>query len=132
MQGECEAGEAEEQRKGGKLAKLEEAVAELDKGLVKIRTQVDIKKSSIKDEEGRVTACKAELTQVRVAVFFCLFYFINFLQLEASLTEKKAQVEEINASHKTVKDKGSVWKQSLTELSGGQRSVSRLCLSSLH
>ncbi|KAF8207243.1 condensin complex subunit SMC2 [Mycena galopus ATCC 62051] len=74
LQRECDAAE----RKGGKLAKLEEAVAELDKGLVKTRTQVDLKKGSIKDEENR---------------------------LEASLTEKKAQVDELNASHKTVKDK---------------------------
>jgi hypothetical protein len=46
LQRECDAAEGEkknveenrnqEQRKGGKLAKLEEAVAELDKGLVKI------------------------------------------------------------------------------------------------
>ncbi|KAJ7499399.1 condensin complex subunit SMC2 [Mycena latifolia] len=98
LQGECEAAEGEkkdveekrnqEQRKGGKLAKLEEAVAELDKGLVKIRTQVEMKKDSIKDEQGRVTTCGAELTQ-----------------LETSLAEKKAQVEVLNASHKTVKDK---------------------------
>ncbi|KAJ7083090.1 condensin complex subunit SMC2 [Mycena belliarum] len=98
LQHECEAAEGEkkeveekrnrEQRKGGKLAKLEEAVADLDKGLVKIRTQVEMKKTSIKDEQGRVTACKAELAQ-----------------LEASLTEKKDQVEALNASHKTVKDK---------------------------
>ncbi|KAJ6544185.1 condensin complex subunit SMC2 [Mycena capillaripes] len=98
LQGECDAAEGErkdveekrnqEQRKGGKLAKLEEAVAELDKGLVKIRTQVDLKKTSIKDEEGRVAVCQGELTQ-----------------LEASLTEKKTQVERLNASHKEVKDK---------------------------
>jgi hypothetical protein len=46
LQRECDAAEGEKknveekrnqkQRKGGKLAKLEEAVAELDKGLVKI------------------------------------------------------------------------------------------------
>ncbi|KAJ6577315.1 condensin complex subunit SMC2 [Mycena capillaripes] len=98
LQRECDAAEGEkkeveekrnqEQRKGGKLAKLEEAVADLDKGLVKIRTQVDLKKTSIKDEDGRVATCQAELNQ-----------------LEASLTEKKAQVEALNASHKTVKDK---------------------------
>ncbi|KAJ7671669.1 condensin complex subunit SMC2 [Mycena polygramma] len=98
LHSECDAAESEkkeveekrnqEQRKGGKLAKLEEAVTELDKGLVKIRTQVDLKKASIKEEEGRAANCVVELKQ-----------------LEVSLTEKKAQVEALNASHKTVKDK---------------------------
>jgi structural maintenance of chromosome 2 len=84
LQGECDAAETEkkdveekrnqEQRKGGKLAKLEEAVAELDKGLVKIRTQVDLKKTSIKDEDGRVAACQAELKQVRPN-YLILVYF---------------------------------------------------------
>ncbi|KAJ7157050.1 condensin subunit [Mycena crocata] len=51
LQGECDAVESEkkeveekhnqEQAKGGKLAKLKEAVGELDKSLVKIRTQVE-------------------------------------------------------------------------------------------
>ncbi|KAJ7446895.1 condensin complex subunit SMC2 [Mycena galericulata] len=98
LQRECDAAEGEkkeveekrkqEQRKGGKIAKLEETVTELDKGLVKVRTQVDIKNKSIKDEEGRVATCRAELAQ-----------------LEESLTEKKEQVDSLNASHKTVKDK---------------------------
>ncbi|KAJ6583189.1 condensin complex subunit SMC2 [Mycena sp. CBHHK59/15] len=98
LQSECDAAEEDkkkveekrnqEQRKGGKLAKLEEAVAELDKGLVKIKTQVDIKKGTIKDEEGRMVASQEELSQ-----------------LEASLTEKKTQVDTLTASHKAVKDK---------------------------
>ncbi|KAJ7056661.1 condensin complex subunit SMC2 [Mycena amicta] len=78
----------QEQKKGGKLAKLEESVAELDKELTKIRTQVDIKNESIKDEEGRVEACKKELTE-----------------LESGIKDKKVQVEQVNASHKTVMDK---------------------------
>ena len=54
----------EEMRKGGKLSKLEAQVAELDKELVKIQTQIDIKKTSIKDEEGRMTNAKDELREV--------------------------------------------------------------------
>ncbi|KAF7375113.1 Structural maintenance of chromosomes protein [Mycena sanguinolenta] len=98
FQHECDAAEAEkqeveekrnrEQAKGGKLAKLEETVTQLDKDLVRTRTQVDLKKTSIKDEEARVAGCRAELTQ-----------------LEASLAEKKTQVDELNTAHKTVKDK---------------------------
>jgi structural maintenance of chromosome 2 len=74
FQRECDAAEGEkqeveekrnqEQRKGGKLAKLEEDLAELDKGLVKTRTQFDLKKTSIKDEETRAATCLAELKQV--------------------------------------------------------------------
>ncbi|KAJ7123064.1 condensin complex subunit SMC2 [Mycena epipterygia] len=106
LQSECDAAEDEkkaveekrnqEQRKGGKLAKLEEAVAELDKGLVKIRTQVDLKRGTIKDEGSRATTCQTELTQ-----------------LEDSLADKQAQVEELNASHKTVKDRHTVLSEKL-------------------
>ncbi|KAJ7638237.1 condensin complex subunit SMC2 [Roridomyces roridus] len=106
LQRECEAAEKEkkaveekrnqEQRKGGKLAKLEENVAELDKGLVKVRTQVDIKKGSITDEEERVENCRTELTQ-----------------LEEALKEKSSQVEASNASFKTVKDKHNVLDEKL-------------------
>ncbi|KAJ7659921.1 condensin complex subunit SMC2 [Mycena rosella] len=105
LQRECDAAEGEkkdveekrnqEQRKGGKLAKLEEAVAELDKGLVKIRTQLDMKKASIKDEESRATACRAELTQVGA---HCLLRSFSNPVLARS-------VDRIKASHKTVKDK---------------------------
>jgi structural maintenance of chromosome 2 len=67
---------------GGKLGKPEEAVAELDNGLVKIKRQVDMKQSSIMHEDGRVTAYKAELTQVGVAIFFSSFHLLKFVKLE--------------------------------------------------
>ena len=44
----------EEMKKGGKFKRGEEEVAELEKVLVKIRTQVEIKKGTITDEAGRV------------------------------------------------------------------------------
>ncbi|KAF7317109.1 SMC hinge domain-containing protein [Mycena chlorophos] len=78
----------QEQKKGGKLAKLEEAVGELDKELAKIRTQAEIKQGSIKAEEDRVEACRAEQAG-----------------LESSLQAKIEQVEKINAEHKAVMEK---------------------------
>ncbi|KAJ7195092.1 condensin complex subunit SMC2 [Mycena pura] len=99
---ECESAEREktavekkrdlEQKKGGKLAKLEEAVAELDKGLVKIRTQVDIKKDSIKDEEGRVAKCRAELTEVRIDDNMLLFSSNSVRSSKRRLPAKQAQL----------------------------------------
>ncbi len=53
-----------ELKKGGKYKKLEEEVGELEKTLVKIRTQVEIKTTTITDEEGKVTALENELKEV--------------------------------------------------------------------
>ncbi|CAK5267189.1 unnamed protein product [Mycena citricolor] len=50
-----------EQKKGGKLGKLEESAAALDKELVKFGTQVEIKKSSIQEEGKRVKTLEDEL-----------------------------------------------------------------------
>ncbi|KAF7325946.1 Structural maintenance of chromosomes protein [Mycena kentingensis (nom. inval.)] len=77
-----------EKKEGGKLAKLEESAAELDKDLAKVQTQVEIKKDAIKEDEGNVESRKDELKG-----------------LENALGAKKAEVEKLNASHKVVKDK---------------------------
>ena len=53
-----------EMKKGGKFKKREEEVAELEKVLVKIRTQVDIKNGSVGDEEGKAKALETELKEV--------------------------------------------------------------------
>lgn len=53
-----------EMKKGGKFKKREEEVAELEKVLVKIRTQVEIKDDSIIDEESRVKGLENELDEV--------------------------------------------------------------------
>ena len=53
-----------EMRKGGKMKKLEDEVAELGKVLVKIKTQADLKEGSIKDEEGTVGTLESELEEV--------------------------------------------------------------------
>ena len=53
-----------ELKKGGKFKKLEEEVSELGKNLAKVRTQVELKKSTIKDEEGKIAASEKELEEV--------------------------------------------------------------------
>jgi structural maintenance of chromosome 2 len=55
----------QEMKKGGKYQKREEEVAELEKVLVKIRTQVEIKNTTITDEADKVTTLGAELCEVR-------------------------------------------------------------------
>ena len=74
LQGEIEAAEKEvaavvkkrdqEMRKGGKFAKREEEVAELEKDLVKIRTQVEIKDGTIDDDTTKLAALDAEIKDV--------------------------------------------------------------------
>jgi structural maintenance of chromosome 2 len=59
----------DELRKGNKLKKGEEEVAELDKALVKIRTQVDIKNASINDEDAKISALQAELKEVNLVPY---------------------------------------------------------------
>jgi len=49
---EVEAKRYAEMKKGGEFQKREEEVAELEKVLVKIRTQFEIKNGSVIDEEG--------------------------------------------------------------------------------
>ena len=51
-------------RKGGKFKKKEEEVAELEKVLVKMKTQSDIKKTTIEEEEKKVVALVEESKQV--------------------------------------------------------------------
>lgn len=54
-----------ELKKGGKYKKLEE-VSELEKVLVKIRTQVEIKTGTVADEDKKADALQAELKEVCV------------------------------------------------------------------
>ncbi|KAF4583816.1 Structural maintenance of chromosomes protein 2 [Pleurotus pulmonarius] len=77
----------EEMKKGGKLKKQEEEVAELDKLLVKLKTNVDIQNGNVKDEEERISTLEGELKE-----------------LENSLVEKQKEVESISAAFKVVDD----------------------------
>ncbi|KAI5123009.1 hypothetical protein M0805_007631 [Coniferiporia weirii] len=84
---EVKAKREEEMRKGGKFKKKEEEVAELEKVLVKMKTQADIKKTTIGEEERKVVALVEETKQ-----------------LDASLASKRAKVEGLTASHNSVKE----------------------------
>ena len=53
-----------EPKKGGKFEKLEEDVSELGRNLAKVRTQVELKVSTIKDEGGNIAAPEKELGEV--------------------------------------------------------------------
>ncbi|GJE94134.1 condensin complex subunit SMC2 [Phanerochaete sordida] len=86
-----------ELQKGGKFKKLEEAVSELGKTLVKTKTQIDIKTSSIADEEGKVQALVDALAEA-----------------EQALKEKRKQVSEFELSHGAVKDKHATLQAALT------------------
>ncbi|KAH8105378.1 condensin complex subunit SMC2 [Cristinia sonorae] len=77
-----------EMKKGGKFKKLEEDVLELGKTVEKIRTQVELKQGSIRDEENKVQALVDEIDETR-----------------RLLAEKQQQVEQLASSHDTVKDK---------------------------
>ena len=61
-----------EMRKGGKFKQKEEEVAELEKQLVKMKTQSDIKKASISEEEKKVESLVAESAQVCFSLLFVL------------------------------------------------------------
>ena len=63
-----------ELKKGGKFKKLEEEVSELGKNLAKVRTQVELKKSTIKDEEGKIATSEKELEEV-----CCIFHLARRL-----------------------------------------------------
>ena len=63
---EVKAKREKELQKGGKLKKKEEEVAELEKALVKMKTQADIKKTTIEEEEQKVADLKKESKEVGI------------------------------------------------------------------
>ncbi|CAL1701767.1 unnamed protein product [Somion occarium] len=77
-----------ELKKGGKYKKLEEDVGELEKAVVKIKTQVDLKKSTIEDEVKKTQELEDELKET-----------------DGLLADKRIQVNELTASHAAVKEK---------------------------
>lgn len=50
--------------KGGKLQALSDAVNELERELVKIKTQVEIKESTVADDAKRVDGARAAVKEV--------------------------------------------------------------------
>jgi structural maintenance of chromosome 2 len=58
-----------ELKKGGKATRLEEEAKELEKVVIKLRTQAEIKEGTIKDEEAARDASGRELNEVRPSAF---------------------------------------------------------------
>ncbi|KAI9457325.1 condensin complex subunit SMC2 [Lactarius psammicola] len=77
-----------ELKKGGKITRMEEEAKELEKVVVKLRTQAEIKEGAIKDEEAACDASARELSD-----------------LEAALATKKTQVDAVTAEYNAVKEK---------------------------
>ncbi|KAI0067407.1 condensin complex subunit SMC2 [Artomyces pyxidatus] len=86
-----------ELKKGGKLKKMEDDVAELEKVLVKIKTQVDLKNEGIADELGKAEDLGREMKE-----------------LEGSLANKQREVDKLAATYATVKDKHTATQATLS------------------
>jgi hypothetical protein len=70
-----------EQKKGGKITRMEEEAKELEKAVIKLRTQAEIKEGSIKDEEAARDVSGRELSEVRARP---LLYHFRFADSQAS------------------------------------------------
>jgi structural maintenance of chromosome 2 len=57
-----------ELKKGGKVTRMEEEAKELEKAVVKLHTQAELKEGTIKDEETAREASGRELSEVRASV----------------------------------------------------------------
>ncbi|KAF8489517.1 condensin complex subunit SMC2 [Russula emetica] len=85
-----------ELKKGGKVTRLEEEAKELEKAVIKLRTQAEIKEGTIKDEETEREASGRELSE-----------------LEAALAAKRTQVDAVTAEYNAVKEKHTATQNSL-------------------
>ncbi|KAI9439026.1 condensin complex subunit SMC2 [Lactarius indigo] len=85
-----------ELKKGGKITRMEEEAKELEKVVVKLRTQAEIKEGTIKDEEVACDTSAHELSD-----------------LEAALVAKKTQVDAVTAEYNAVKEKHTATQTSL-------------------
>ncbi|KAG9312704.1 condensin complex subunit SMC2 [Chiua virens] len=75
-----------ERKKGGKLKKLEEEAADLDKELEKFRTQIQLANDNIDEEQKKVAASRGELQNLR-----------------DSLDDKRRQVNQLQDAYQDVK-----------------------------
>jgi structural maintenance of chromosome 2 len=108
-----------ELKKGGKVTRLEEEAKELEKAVIKLHTQAEIKEGTIKDEETALEASRRELSEVRasVSILASVIPFSGLLmhkgQLEAALAAKKTQVNAVTAEYNAVKEKHTATQNSL-------------------
>ncbi|KAI0289102.1 condensin complex subunit SMC2 [Russula brevipes] len=86
-----------ELKKGGKVTRMEEEAKELEKAVVKLRTQAEIKEGTIRDEEAARDSSGRELSE-----------------LEAALAAKRTQVDAVTAEYNAVKEKHTATQTALT------------------
>ncbi|KAI0264934.1 condensin complex subunit SMC2 [Gloeopeniophorella convolvens] len=94
---EVQAQRDRELKKGGRVPRMEEEVKELEKVLIKLRTQAEIKEGTIADEERGREESVRELSE-----------------LEAARAEKKLQVDAVTAQFNGVKEKHTTTQTALT------------------
>ncbi|KAF5390114.1 hypothetical protein D9757_003825 [Collybiopsis confluens] len=85
-----------EMRKGGKLSQLEEEQAAIDKGRVKLSTQEEIMRESIREEEGKIQASNEAVNAT-----------------QANLKEKQEVAGRLEASYNIVKSQHTVAQEKL-------------------
>lgn len=81
-----------EMKKGGKFKKLEEDAVELGKTVAKIKTQVELKQGSIKDEETKVEELMSELDEVCVIILSQLA--THTFRADKTIASRKARTSE--------------------------------------
>ncbi|KAF8581956.1 condensin complex subunit SMC2 [Ramaria rubella] len=86
-----------ELKKGGKFKQREEEVKELEKELVKLRTQAEIRQGSIDDEDSKIKGLEGEANE-----------------LHAALTQKQTQATDLTASYDKLKEKQTTVQAGLT------------------
>ena len=86
-----------ERKKGGRLKKLEEDVAELDKGLEKFRTQIQLANGNIDEEKKSVASSREELQNLR-----------------DSLEDKRGQVNQLESAYQSAKTSYDATQATLT------------------
>jgi structural maintenance of chromosome 2 len=88
-----------ELKKGGKITRMEEAAKELEKAVVKLRTQAEIKEGTIKDEEVARDASARELSEVRVPP---LSFSISWLTCELARSHASGEKSAGGSCHRRV------------------------------
>ena len=66
-----------ELKKGGKVTRMEEEAKELEKVVVKLRTQAEIKEGTIKDEEAAREASGREVSEVRAFSLLVICFHVG-------------------------------------------------------
>ena len=89
-----------ELKKGGKVTRMEEAAKELEKVVVKLRTQAEIKEGTIKDEEAARNASARELSDVRISL--CLLPVFSWLMCRLARSYARDEKDAGGCGHRRI------------------------------